>query len=138
MCPHRIHALPSSASLSQYNISENGFLPSDPPLSRLPNDYYEPWELIVKQLPELIEKQQIRAYVDAMPILTTTHLDGESHWQRAYSILAIIAQGYIWTGPEPSEASIDVAPDDLRADYLRSVFRLASLSRSSRLPRNLK
>jgi indoleamine 2,3-dioxygenase len=103
MSPHRIPVLPSSAALPQYGISKNGFLPEDAPLSRLPYDYYQPWERIVEKLPTLIESQLIRQWVDALPILETNLLTSEAEWQRAHSMLAIIAQGYIWTGPEPSE-----------------------------------
>lgn len=105
MSPHKLNVLPSPEALSQYGISENGFLPADIPLGRLPHDYYLPWERIIEQLPALIEKQHIRAWVDRLPILSTEYLQSEPEWQRAHSMLAVIAQGYIWTGPEPSEVS---------------------------------
>ena len=105
MSPHKIDILPSPAALPHYGISKNGFLPPDAPLSRLPHDYYEPWERIIEKLPSLIEAQQIRQWVDRLPVLSTRHLAREPEWRRAYSMLAIIAQGYIWTGPEPSEVS---------------------------------
>lgn len=103
MSPHRIDVLPSPAALPQYGISRNGFLPADAPLSRLPHVYYQPWERIIEQLPVLIEAQQIREWVDQLPILSTRYLDSEPEYQRAHSMLAVIAQGYIWTGPEPSD-----------------------------------
>lgn len=103
MSPHRIDALPSPAALPQYGISSNGFLPAEAPLSRLPHAYYQPWELITDVLPALIEAQQIREWVDKLPVLSTEYLDSEAEWQRAHSLLAVIAQGYIWTGPEPSQ-----------------------------------
>ncbi|KAJ4374756.1 hypothetical protein N0V83_001832 [Neocucurbitaria cava] len=103
MSPHKIDVLPSPAALPQYGISKNGFLPPEAPLARLPQNYYEPWERIIQQLPELLNAQQIRPWVDRLPILSTRHLGGEPEWQRAHSMLAVIAQGYIWCGPEPSE-----------------------------------
>jgi indoleamine 2,3-dioxygenase len=105
MSPHKIDVLPSAAALPSYGISKNGFLPARAPLIRLPHIYYQPWESIVEELPTLIEKQTIRQRVDELPILDTSRLENESEWQRAYSMLAIIAQGYIWQGPEPSEVS---------------------------------
>lgn len=105
MSPHRIDVLPSAAALPQYGISRNGFLPADTPLSRLSSDYYQPWERIMDDLPRLIEAQHIRDSVDRLAVLDTQFLDGEPEWQRAHSMLAVIAQGYIWTGPEPSEVS---------------------------------
>ncbi|CAI6332675.1 unnamed protein product [Periconia digitata] len=103
MSPHRVELLPSIDALPQYGISKNGFLPKEPPLNRLPHTYYDPWERIIEVLPHLIEKQEIRAKVDELPVLGVAHLDSEAEWRRAYSMLAVIAQGYIWTGPEPSE-----------------------------------
>jgi indoleamine 2,3-dioxygenase len=105
MCPHRIDLLPSSTALSSYNISKNGFLPAEQPLKCLPHNYYQSWERIVAELPYLIEHQLVRERVDRLPILSTSFLDSESEWQRVYSMLALIAQGYIWSGPEPSEVS---------------------------------
>lgn len=103
MSPHKIPVLPSPDALPNYGISKNGFLPAVPPLKRLPHTYYQPWEKIVEQLPTLIETQQIRQWVDELPVLDTSHLSSEAEWQRAHSMLAVIAQGYIWAGPEPSE-----------------------------------
>jgi len=103
MSPHRVDLLPSPAALPSYGISQNGFLPAEPPLHRLPQEYYQPWELVIEQLPQSIEEQSIRQRIDELPVLDTHYLESESEWQRAYSMLAIMAQGYIWTGPEPSE-----------------------------------
>jgi indoleamine 2,3-dioxygenase len=105
MSPHKVEVLPSLAALPQYCISKNGFLPAETPLNRLPHEYYQPWERIIEELPTLVEKQRIRAVVDALPVLDMKHLSTEAEWQRAYSMMAVIAQGYIWTGPEPSEVS---------------------------------
>ena len=87
MSPHKVEVLPSAAALPYYGISKNGFLPASAPLTRLPNNYYQPWEAIIEVLPTLIETRQIRQRVDEI------------------SMLAVIAQGYIWQGPEPSEVS---------------------------------
>ncbi|KAK7184401.1 hypothetical protein DPSP01_011091 [Paraphaeosphaeria sporulosa] len=103
MSPHKVEILPSRAALPQYGISKNGFLPEKAPLERLPQACYQPWEQIIIELPKLIEKQQIREKVDALPVIGTEQLSSEAEWQRACSILALIAQGYIWTGPEPSQ-----------------------------------
>ncbi|KAL7770536.1 hypothetical protein CFE70_000473 [Pyrenophora teres f. teres 0-1] len=105
MSPHKISVLPSRDALNQYGISKNGFLPAEPPLRQLSHDYYRPWERIVEQLPILIERQQIREWVDELPVLETSYLSSEAEWQRAHSLLAVIAQGYIWTGPEPSQTA---------------------------------
>ncbi|KAI5365089.1 Putative indoleamine 2,3-dioxygenase [Septoria linicola] len=103
MSPSKIHSLPSPAALDSYNISQNGFLPAETPLSRLSHDYYQPWENLISQVSLLVERQQIRAVIDELPVLDSSHLESEAEWQRAYSLLAVLAQGYIWAGPEPSE-----------------------------------
>lgn len=105
MSPHKLERLPSAAALPSYGISKNGFLPANLPLTYLPNEYYQPWESIIAVLPTLIETKRIRQQIDQLPILDTKHLLNESEWQRAYSMLAVMAQGYIWQGPEPSEVS---------------------------------
>jgi indoleamine 2,3-dioxygenase len=105
MCPHRIDVLPSSAALASYGISKNGFLPAEQPLQCLPHKYYQPWERIIAELPLLIKNQLIRQRIDQLPVLSTLLLESEAEWQRTYSMLALIAQGYIWSGPEPSEVS---------------------------------
>jgi indoleamine 2,3-dioxygenase len=116
MSPHKIEDLPSAAVLPSYSISKNGFLPASPPLTRLPSEYYQPWESIIEVLPALIETRQIRQRVDELPVLSTEYLETEAEWQRAYSMLAVITQGYVWQGPEPSEVSF--VPPFLR-DTLR-------------------
>jgi indoleamine 2,3-dioxygenase len=105
MSPHKVEVLPSIAAMPGYGISKNGFLPAEAPLTRLPHDYYRPWEWMIEELPMLIETQTIRHCVDRLPLLSTSLLESEAEWQRAYSMLALIAQGYIWAGPEPSEVS---------------------------------
>lgn len=103
MSPHKVELLPSIAAMPSYGISKNGFLPAETPLSRLPHRYYQPWECVIDELPTSIETQVIRQLVDQLPVLSTSFLSNEAEWQRAYSMLALIAQGYIWAGPEPSE-----------------------------------
>jgi indoleamine 2,3-dioxygenase len=56
-------------------------------------------------LPALLRAGCIREHVDALPVLGTCRLDNEQELQRAYSMLSMIAQAYIWQGPKPSEVS---------------------------------
>lgn len=105
MSPHKVDLLPSPLALASYGISQNGFLPAKAPLRRLPNTFYEPWEILMDQLPALLQTGRVRECVDALPVLDASHLNNESELQRSYSILAMMAQAYIWQGPEPSEVS---------------------------------
>ncbi|CAK1355407.1 Indoleamine 2,3-dioxygenase [Cercospora beticola] len=87
-----------------YAVSrENGFLPTEAPLERLPDSYYEPWEYIMKNLQGFILSKRLRETVDKMPILSTERLAGDAQWQRAYSVLAFITHAYIWGSDVPSE-----------------------------------
>ncbi|KYG46997.1 hypothetical protein M433DRAFT_142438 [Acidomyces richmondensis BFW] len=87
-----------------YDVSlEHGFLPSEAPLERLRDRYYEPWEHVVKNLQGLILSKRLHQVVDRLPILSTNRLVGEPEWQRAYSLLGFIVHAYIWGGDRPME-----------------------------------
>jgi indoleamine 2,3-dioxygenase len=50
--------------LEDYDISPlTGFLPSTPPLQRLPNPYYEPWETLISMFHDLMLVGRLREYV---------------------------------------------------------------------------
>ncbi|KFY58402.1 hypothetical protein V496_06159 [Pseudogymnoascus sp. VKM F-4515 (FW-2607)] len=96
--------LPPVPALSDYGISpENGFLPDRLPLQHLPDPYYNKWESIVANLQALLLSKRLRGIIHDLPVLTTTGLEDESEWQRAYMMLAFMAHGYIWGGETPSE-----------------------------------
>ncbi|KAF2225906.1 Indoleamine 2,3-dioxygenase [Elsinoe ampelina] len=103
MSPHKISTVASLLDVSAYGISQNGFLPGDAPLRSLPNPYYQPWEALIGSLPEHLEGKTLRTAIDNLAVLSTDGLDTEPEWQRAYLILTMLAQGYIWQGPQPSE-----------------------------------
>ncbi|KAI0204091.1 Indoleamine 2,3-dioxygenase [Astrocystis sublimbata] len=84
-------------------ITENGFLPAEQPLKRLPDTYYEPWECLLDELPKLLREKTIRDVVSGLNTLTTTRLNAQNEWQRAYVILCYLAHGHIWGGNTPSE-----------------------------------
>ncbi|KAI0438994.1 Indoleamine 2,3-dioxygenase [Xylaria telfairii] len=96
-------------------ISENGFLPTEQPLKRLPGTYYEPWEQILDDLPTLLKEKTIRDRVGNLGVLTTAKLNTESEWQRAYMILCFLTHGYIWGGDVPSE----ILPPSITVPFLR-------------------
>jgi indoleamine 2,3-dioxygenase len=91
-------------SPADFDVSaENGFLPAQPPLDTLPNEYYKPWEDIVKNLQGLILSNRLRGVVNKLPILSTDYLRDAQEWRRAYSILGFITHAYIWGGNKPAE-----------------------------------
>lgn len=91
-------------SFEDYAVSpDHGFLPSGLPLSRLPHSYYHSWETLAADLPSLIKNGQVRSLIDSMPVLTTSWLQSEPEWRRAYSILGFLTHAYIWGGEKPAE-----------------------------------
>ncbi|KAJ2078102.1 tryptophan 2,3- dioxygenase [Coemansia sp. RSA 988] len=83
--------------LEDYDISPiHGFLPSEPPLRRLPDPYYTPWEHIMERFNQFVLAHQIRRLVRKMPVLSTSRLSTQSEYQRAFCILSFIAHAYIW------------------------------------------
>lgn len=56
--------LPKMKSLEEYDISaKTGFLPSSPPLRRLKNDYFAPWEDMMDDFNGLLLAGKLRAKV---------------------------------------------------------------------------
>ncbi|QIW96494.1 hypothetical protein AMS68_002012 [Peltaster fructicola] len=90
--------------LEDYDVSPtNGFLPTAPPLESLSDDYFQPWEHIVRNLQGLILSKRLRGTVNAMPVLSTATLKSEAEWRRAYCILAFMTHAYIWAEDKPAE-----------------------------------
>ena len=100
--------------------SENGFLPTQPPLEALTDPYYEQWEYVVKNLQGLILSKRLREVVDKLPVLSTDKLSGEPQWRRAYSVLAFISHAYIWGGKRPAER----VPPPISIPFLETCARL--------------
>ena len=85
--------------LENYDVSAtHGFLPSEPPLRRLP-EYYHPWEDICSDLHILNLKCQLADRVAQLPQLDTRYLVIEPQWRRAHVLLGFITNAYIW-GPK--------------------------------------
>lgn len=89
--------IPPLPNIADYQISvENGFLPAEPPLDRLPDPYYKPWEDLAANLRSLLASKEIRLAVDELPLLSTSRLCTEAEWRRAYVMLGFITNSYIW------------------------------------------
>ncbi|TDZ32044.1 Indoleamine 2,3-dioxygenase [Colletotrichum trifolii] len=105
------HALPVAAeqaqddvfSFEKYGITPNGFLPAEAPLKALPDNYYAPWEKIIQHLPDLLKAGKLRREVDALAVLSTSRLQDEAEWRRAYVILTFLTHAYVWGGDKAEE-----------------------------------
>ncbi|KAI9482135.1 Indoleamine 2,3-dioxygenase [Coemansia mojavensis] len=83
--------------LEDYDISPtHGFLPSEPPLKRLPDPYYAPWEEIMDRFNQYLLAHHIRRLVRKMPVLSTDRLATQAEYRRAFSILSFMAHAYVW------------------------------------------
>lgn len=96
--------IPPVPALEDYGISpDQGFLPSELPLTELPDTYYAKWEAIVANLQGLLLTKRIRETVNRLPTLSTAYLHSENEWRRAYVVLVYILHGYVWGGNKPEE-----------------------------------
>nr|BAK81919.1 indoleamine 2,3-dioxygenase alpha/beta type [Tuber melanosporum] len=96
--------IPSIPKLEDYGLSANyGFLPEHPPLTRLENPYYAPWETLLKNLGTLIRAQKVRESVNALPVLTPDKLVSEAERRRAYMMLGFMTHAYVWGGVNACE-----------------------------------
>src|ERR1700722_7798488 len=110
--------LPPIPRLAEYGISPDyGFLPSELPLERLPDPYYNKWEAIVANLQGLILSKRLRGVIERLPTLSTAGLEHDSEWRRAYSLLCFMAHGYIWGGKIPAEVRASCLSQVLHADF---------------------
>ncbi|KAL4895580.1 Indoleamine 2,3-dioxygenase [Aspergillus ambiguus] len=102
-------------SLDTYNVSlRTGFLPDAPPLRAMDDPYYWPWEELVRDLPSRIQGKTIRSAVEQLPVLSTSNLQGEPQWRRAYLLLAYLTHAYVWGGDKPK----DVLPPAIARPFL--------------------
>lgn len=90
--------------MEDYEVFPNtGFLPSEFPLVKLPQEYYQPWEILVNNLPSLILTKKIRWHIDTnLPILSTDKLKDIPEYRRAYQVLGFLAHAYIWGTDKPT------------------------------------
>ena len=102
-----IAMFPPIPSIKSYGITElNGFLPPDLPLERLPGPYYAPWEKLAADLQALLLSRRLRDVVHTLPVLSTSRLQSEAEWRRAYVVLGFLTHSYIWGGNQPAEVSV--------------------------------
>ncbi|QLL31551.1 hypothetical protein HG536_0B04150 [Torulaspora globosa] len=96
-------------TLEEYGLSDNGFLPSEFPVSKLSDEYYKDWETIVENIPSLLLSKKMREVVDRLPVLDVKDsLVGDVRQvRRAYSVLCFIANAYVWGYDKPC----DTLPD---------------------------
>lgn len=124
MSPHAItqdHGI--DELLASFNVTKNGFLPAEEPLTTIPNSYYEPWELSIHNLQSLLANGTLRHRIDHLPVLVTDKLRTEAEWRRAYVILTLLTHSYVWGGDKAAEVCpVPVSPVALGWNETRGSF----------------
>lgn len=89
--------------LHSFQVDDHsGFLPSEFPVVKLSDPYYQPWEDLANNLPALLLSRQIRALVDKLPVLSTEKLVSTPEVRRAYQVLGFLCHAYVWGTNEPT------------------------------------
>lgn len=103
------HAVPQREGydelLASFNVTRNGFLPAEEPLKSIPHSYYEPWELLIHNLQNLLSSGTLRERIERTPVLSTDKLRTEAEWRRAYAILTLLTHSYVWGGDKAAEVN---------------------------------
>eukprot|EP00794_Sanderia_malayensis_P019463 gene19463-21386_t len=87
------HSVSPTTTGSKYGVSELGFLPSSC-LQRLPK-YYNTWEEIVDELPNINKQGRIHEVIDKMPLLSCQELRSEEMLRRAFIILGMFVHSLV-------------------------------------------
>ncbi|CAO3638183.1 unnamed protein product [Mucor hiemalis] len=102
-----MESLPKMRSLSDYDIStKTGFLPSTPPLRRLPDAYFEPWEDMMDDFNGLLLAGKLREKVHKLPLLDHQRLKTVEEYRRAFLILCMVSHSYVWGKHEPASETL--------------------------------
>ncbi|KAJ1901980.1 tryptophan 2,3- dioxygenase [Kickxella alabastrina] len=106
--------------LEDYDISPtNGFLPTEPPLRRISNPYFEPWERIMDKFNQYLLAHHIRRLVRKMPVLDTSKLETQAEFQRAFTILSFMAHAFVWgRNSALSESASDFLPASISIPWV--------------------
>jgi indoleamine 2,3-dioxygenase len=89
-------------SLADFGIDPvRGFVPAADPLRRLPA-YYATWDDLGAELPALLLAGQARRWIERLPELDVSRLEGAGEDERALLLLTTFANAYVWGGPAPA------------------------------------
>lgn len=108
--------------IADHDVSPiSGFLPPQPPLTRL-SEYYTAWDDLAERLAESIASKSIRIEVDALPVLSASKLTTKPQLHRAFVVLGFLVHAYIWC--EGSDLPEPNVPPQLAEPYLKVCERL--------------
>ena len=117
----------------KFNISKKtGFL-AEKLSQKLPGDYFNDWELAVRNLPQLTRDRTVKATIDALPEkeFSTRTLSTEAEWQWAYVIVSYLGQAYIFDSVEDDKGSVMRLPSKLAIPWHATARHLGVLPAAS-------
>jgi indoleamine 2,3-dioxygenase len=83
--------------LEKYDVSPiTGFLPSKPPLKRLSNEYFAPWENMMDDFNDLLLAGKLREKIHKLPLLDSRRLQTIEEYRRAFLIMCMLSHSYVW------------------------------------------
>ncbi|KAI7857044.1 Indoleamine 2,3-dioxygenase [Circinella umbellata] len=90
-------AMHQMRSLEEYDISPTtGFLPAEPPLRKLSDNYFDCWEEMFSDFNGLLLAGKLRQAIHKMPLLDHTRLRTVQEYRRAFLILCMLSHSYVW------------------------------------------
>ena len=106
-------------SLRNYGLSaESGFLPSEPPVGRLADPYFEKWEELATDVPSRVKDMALfREQIEGMCVLDSSRIGAgdECSLRRAYVVLSVLGHAYVWGGGD--EGVRDVLPKSIAVPW---------------------
>lgn len=82
--------------------SKRGFLPSQDPLTRLPQAF-DDWESTASGLPKLLASDHVRQTIERLPPFPLDRINNDREWERAMVLLSYLGHAYVWRGIRPAE-----------------------------------
>ena len=79
-----------------------GFLPSQDPLTRLPQPF-DDWESVALGLPKLLPSDHTRRTIEELPPFPLDRIAGDRERERAMLLLSYLGHAYVWWGPKPAD-----------------------------------
>jgi indoleamine 2,3-dioxygenase len=88
------HEVTLDQVMKYYNLSSHGFVPESNDVC-LP-DNYQDWEEACRKLPLLIKNKTLPEVIEELPLISTEELISLDQKRRAYLILCMMGNGYLW------------------------------------------
>jgi indoleamine 2,3-dioxygenase len=85
--------------------------------------HYTPFESLANDLVSALDSKTFRPRLLALPIFTVDHLTSRHHWLRAFLILSVLGQAYVWG---KDDEVLDVIPLNISVAWAYIAKKLGS------------